>query len=83
MQYMSQATSWEDCVVLAMTPLGTITIVVCAIRVGGTMLPKAIVGRARENTTAAEMELMSSTSREVCELFNGETNVRSQGSAPV
>lgn len=66
-----------------MAPLGIITIIVSAIRVGGPMLLKAIVGRARENTTAAEMELMSSTSREVCELFNGETVVRCQGSAPV
>ncbi|KAF5677474.1 ankyrin repeat protein [Fusarium circinatum] len=36
-----------------------------------------------ESTAAAEMELMSSTSREVCELYNGDGIVRCQGVAPV
>ncbi|KAJ3464737.1 hypothetical protein MRS44_009523 [Fusarium solani] len=83
MQFMSQALGWEDCVILAMAPLGIITILVSAIRVGGPAWLKAIVGRARENMSAAEMELMSSTSKEVCELYNGQTIVRCQGSAPV
>ena len=66
-----------------MAPLGIITIVISAIRLGGPMLLKASLGRARENTAAAEMELMSSTSREVCELYNGQSIVRCQGSALV
>lgn len=44
---------------------------------------KAVIGRGRENIAAAEIELMSSTSKEVCELYNGEGIVRCQGSAPV
>lgn len=83
MQFMSQATGWEDCVVLAMAPLGILTIVVSAIRVGGPMWLKAIIGRARENIATAEIELMSSTSKDVCELNNGKGIVRCQGSAPV
>ncbi|RSL46816.1 hypothetical protein CEP54_013676 [Fusarium duplospermum] len=83
MQFMSQALGWEDCVILAMAPLGIITILVSAIRVGGPAWLKAVVGRARENMSAAEMELMSSTSKEVCELYNGQTIVRCQGSTPV
>ncbi|RSL43872.1 hypothetical protein CEP53_011495 [Fusarium sp. AF-6] len=83
MQFMSQALGWEDCVILAMAPLGIITILVSAIRVGGPAWLKAVVGRARENISAAEMELMSSTSKEVCELNNGQTIVRCQGSTPV
>ncbi|KAF5013973.1 hypothetical protein FDECE_61 [Fusarium decemcellulare] len=83
MQFMSQALGWADCMVLAMAPLGIITIIVSAIRVGGPMWLKAIVGRAKENMSAAEMELMSSTSREVCELYNGKSIVRCQGTAPV
>ncbi|KAH8663218.1 hypothetical protein BGZ61DRAFT_367833 [Ilyonectria robusta] len=83
MQFMTQSLGWEDWVALAMAPLGIITIVVSAIRVGGPMLLKAVVGRARENTAVAEMELMSSTSREVGELYNGESIVRCQGEAPV
>ncbi|KAI8670331.1 hypothetical protein NCS55_00778900 [Fusarium keratoplasticum] len=83
MQFMSQALGWEDCVLLAMAPLGIITILVSAIRVGGPAWLKAVVGRARENISAAEMDLMSSTSKEVCELYNGQTIVRCQGSSPV
>ncbi|KAI8717145.1 hypothetical protein NCS52_00789300 [Fusarium sp. LHS14.1] len=83
MQFMSQSLGWEDCVILALAPLGIITILVSAIRVGGPTWLKAVVGRARENISAAEMELMSSTSKEVCELSNGQTIVRCQGSTPV
>ncbi|KAJ4317750.1 hypothetical protein N0V84_007187 [Fusarium piperis] len=83
MQFMSQALGWEDCIILAMAPLGIITVLVSAIRVGGPAWLKAVIGRARENMSAAEMELMSSTSKEVCELYNGQTIVRCQGSTPV
>ncbi|KAF6812486.1 ankyrin repeat protein [Colletotrichum plurivorum] len=83
MQFMSQSLDWVDCVVLAMVPLGITTIIVSAIRVGGPVWLKAIIGRATENRSAAEMEVMSSTSREVCEMFNGQGIVRCQGSAPV
>ncbi|TQN67409.1 hypothetical protein CSHISOI_08022 [Colletotrichum shisoi] len=83
MQFMSQSLGWADCIALATAPLGVITIIVSAIRVGGPMRLKAVIGRAKENTSVAEMELMSSTSREVCEMYNGESIVRCQGSAPV
>lgn len=39
--------------------------------------------RAKENTSVAEMELMSSTSDEVCELWNGKDVVRCPGKAPI
>ncbi|KAH6869126.1 hypothetical protein B0T10DRAFT_595834 [Thelonectria olida] len=64
MQFMSQAMGWADCIALAMAPLGIITILVSAIRVGGEQWLRAVIGRTRENTAAAEMELMSSTSEE-------------------
>ncbi|KAF6810515.1 ankyrin repeat protein [Colletotrichum musicola] len=83
MQFMSESLGFSDCVVLAMAPLGIITIIVSAIRVGGPARLKAIIGRASENKSAAEMEVMSSTSSEVCEMFNGQGIVRCQGSAPV
>lgn len=83
MQFMSQSMGWADNIVLAMAPLGVITIIVSAIRVGGPSWLKALVGRARENLAAAEVELMSSTSNEVCELWNGRQVVRCMGSAPV
>ncbi|KAK5993578.1 Ankyrin-R [Cladobotryum mycophilum] len=83
MQFMSQAMGLADCIVLAMAPLGIITAIISAIRVGGPAWLKAIIGRATENLSAAELELMSSTSQEVCELWNGENVVRCQGSAPI
>ncbi|KAF5529533.1 ankyrin repeat, partial [Fusarium napiforme] len=83
MQFLSQALGWADCIALAMAPLGIITIIVSAIRVGGPKWLQAVIGRAKENTAAAEMELMSSTSQEVCELFNGDSIVRCQGTSPV
>jgi len=83
MQFMSQSMGWADNIILAMAPLGIITAIVGAIRVGGPSWLKAIIGRARENLAVAEMELMSSTSKEVCELWNGREVVRCMGSAPV
>lgn len=60
MQYMSQAMGWADCIVLGMAPLGIITAIVAAIRVGSTSWLKAIIGRARESRAIPEAELMSS-----------------------
>jgi hypothetical protein len=74
---------WSDNIILAMAPLGIVTIIVSAIRVGGPQWLKAIIGRARENLAVAEIELMSSTSTEVCELWNGHAIVRSTGDAPI
>lgn len=83
MQFLSQSMGWLDCIILAMGPLGIITTIVSAIRVDGPPWLKAIIGRSRENLSAAEMELMSSTSDETCELWNGSDVVRCQGVAPV
>ncbi|KAF7539654.1 hypothetical protein G7054_g1965 [Neopestalotiopsis clavispora] len=83
MQFLSESVGWADCIIFAMAPLGIITAIVSAIRVGGPSWLKALVGRSRENMAAAEMELMSSTSKEACELWNGQDVVRCQGSAPI
>ena len=65
--------------VFAMAPLGVLTAIAGAIRVGGASWLKRLIGRARENNANAEMDLMSSVSREVCELWNGKSIVRSSG----
>jgi len=83
MQFMSQSMGWADNIIFAMAPLGVITAIVGAIRVGGPIWLKAIIGRARENRAAAEVELMSSTSSDVCELWNGQTIVRMMGSPEI
>ncbi|RYP91054.1 hypothetical protein DL770_002827 [Monosporascus sp. CRB-9-2] len=82
-QFMSQSMGWADNIILAMAPLGVITAIVGAIRVGGPSWLKAIIGRARENRAVAESELMSSTSNEVCELWNGQEIVRVMGEGPI
>ncbi|CAJ0547459.1 Ff.00g042130.m01.CDS01 [Fusarium sp. VM40] len=71
MQFMSQSMGWADNIILAMAPFGIITAIVGAIRVGGPPSLKAVIGRARENLAVSETELMSSTSKEVCEVWNG------------
>ncbi|RYP73985.1 hypothetical protein DL771_003296 [Monosporascus sp. 5C6A] len=78
-QFMSQSMGWADNIIFAMAPLGIITAIVGAIRVGGPSWLKAIIGRARENRAVAESELMSSTSHEVCELWNGQQIVKVMG----
>lgn len=78
-QFMSQSTSWIDCLVFSLAPLGIITAIVGAIRVGGPSWLKALIGRARETFATAEMENLSSTSHEVCECWNGSTIVRVMG----
>lgn len=59
---------WLDHIILAMAPLGLLTAIVVAIRVGGPWWLMAVFSRARENRVIVEVELLSSTSREVCEL---------------
>lgn len=76
---MSESLTWVDHLIFAMVPLGIITAITAAIRVQGMQVAKAFVGRARENRALAEIELMSSTSGEVCELFNGNSIVRAMG----
>jgi hypothetical protein len=83
MQFMSQSTGWADNIILAMAPLGIVTAIVGAIRVGGPSWLKAVIGRARESRAVAEAELMSSTSNEVCELWNGHEIVRVMGEGPI
>lgn len=57
--------------------------IVGAIRIGGPSWLRALVGRARENIAAVEVELMSSTSHEVGELWNGQAIVRMPGKPEV
>ncbi|KAF6520633.1 hypothetical protein HZS61_014891 [Fusarium oxysporum f. sp. conglutinans] len=78
-QFMSESLSWVDHLVFAMVPLGILTAITGAIRIQGSQVAKAFIGRARENKALAEIELMSSTSGEVCEMFNGNSIVRAMG----
>lgn len=69
-QYMSESITMLDYFIFAMAPMGILTAVVSAIRVCGSAPLRAFVGRAQEGGGNAEAELCSSTSRDVCELYN-------------
>ncbi|KAK8220899.1 hypothetical protein IWZ01DRAFT_477832 [Phyllosticta capitalensis] len=70
MQYLSETTMLEDIVIFAMAPIGVLTAVVSAIRVCGSPSLRAFIGRAQEGEGDAEVQLCSSTSRNVGELYN-------------
>jgi hypothetical protein len=75
-QFMSQSLGWPDHILFAIGPLGVVTAIVSAIRVGGPSWLRAFIGRAREPRAEIERALMSSTSTEVCEIWSGESLVR-------
>ncbi|KAF5492103.1 Ankyrin repeat and SAM domain-containing protein 3 [Colletotrichum siamense] len=70
-QYLSESITWLDYFIFAMAPIGILTALVSAIRVCGSPSLKAFIGRAKEAAGNVEAELLSSTSRNVCELYNG------------
>ncbi|PGH32760.1 hypothetical protein GX50_04475 [[Emmonsia] crescens] len=69
-QYLSECLYPTDIIIFATAPLGIITAVVSTIRVYGTPSLRAFIGRAQEGAGSAEAEICSSTSRDVCELYN-------------
>lgn len=69
-QYLSESTSFLDYFIFAMCPIGIITTVVSAVRLCGHSSLRAFVGRSQEGNGVVEAELCTSTSRDVCELFN-------------
>ncbi|KXX75069.1 Ankyrin repeat domain-containing protein 50 [Madurella mycetomatis] len=69
-QYFSESTSFLDYFIFAMAPVGIVTAITSAIRVAGDASLRAFIGRAREGDGAVEVELCTSTSRDVCELFH-------------
>ncbi|KAF8426996.1 hypothetical protein EV426DRAFT_686533 [Tirmania nivea] len=78
-QYLRHSTRRLESLIFACAPLGILTAVTSAIRVGGDRRLKALIGRAEEPEAVAEIELMSSTSVNVCELWNGVGLVRVVG----
>ncbi|KAJ4303131.1 hypothetical protein N0V90_002023 [Kalmusia sp. IMI 367209] len=78
-QFISESFTWLDHFIFACVPLGILTALSGAIRVQGPKIAQSFIGRARENRATAEIELMSSTSQEVCEMFNGKGIIRTMG----
>lgn len=100
-QFLSMSMGWADNALIAVCPIGILTVMVSAIRVGGASKVKTLIGRygcppqtkfcrilptkffiqpsARESRAAAELELLSATSGEVCEMWSGSEIVRVAG----
>lgn len=75
-QYLSKSCTLTDSFIFALAPMGIITAIVAAIRVGGSQNFRSLIGRATESRATVEADLMSSTSADVCELWSGEGVVR-------
>ncbi|KAK7755508.1 hypothetical protein SLS62_002440 [Diatrype stigma] len=69
-QYLSESTSFLDYFIFAMAPIGIITAIVSTIRVCGSSSLRAFIGRSQEGEASIEAALCTSTSRDVCEMFN-------------
>ncbi|KAM0456364.1 hypothetical protein ACHAPV_007306 [Trichoderma viride] len=69
-QYLSESITVLDYYIFSIAPIGILTAVISAIRVCGSPSLRAFIGRAQEGGGDAEAELCSSTSRDVCELYN-------------
>ena len=82
-QFLAQSTTFTECLLFALAPLGILTGVVSAIRVGGYPWLKAVVGRAAESRAAAGLELTSATSSSIWELWDGRSVVRVHGSPKI
>ncbi|KAM0261276.1 hypothetical protein ACHAQJ_002307 [Trichoderma viride] len=69
-QYLSESTKFIDYFIFAMAPIGIISTITAVIRVCGSPSLRAFIGKAQEGEGATEAELCTSTSADVCELFN-------------
>ncbi|KAK8186455.1 hypothetical protein BC567DRAFT_259698 [Phyllosticta citribraziliensis] len=69
-QFLSESTTLTDIFIFSMAPLGVLTAIISAVRAGGTPSLRAFIGRAQEGGANVEIELCSSTSRDVCEMYN-------------
>ncbi|KAL7905652.1 hypothetical protein GGI35DRAFT_471538 [Trichoderma velutinum] len=69
-QYLSESTTFIDYFIFAMAPIGIISTITAVIRVCGSSSLRAFIGRAQEGQGTTEAELCTSTSDDVCELFN-------------
>ncbi|KAI8716792.1 hypothetical protein NCS52_00973600 [Fusarium sp. LHS14.1] len=79
-QFLSHSFSIYDCIIFAACPIGIITATVSVIRVAAPDGWRSLIGRAMESRATTELELLSSTSPDVCELWSGSALVRVMGS---
>jgi ankyrin repeat protein len=69
-QYLSESTGFIDYFIFAMAPIGIISTVTAVIRLCGNSTLRAFIGKAQEGESTVEAELCTSTSADVCEVFD-------------
>lgn len=69
-QFLSESTGILDSIIFGVAPIGVLTAVVSVIRLLGSASLRAFIGRAQEPHAEAQVELCSSTSDDVCELWS-------------
>jgi hypothetical protein len=82
-QFLKSSFTVFDSILFAMAPIGIITAITSVIRVGSMKLLKALIGRSRESSESVEIELLSSTSQNISETWNGFDLVRESGNGNV
>ncbi|KAK8140541.1 mfs general substrate transporter [Apiospora sp. TS-2023a] len=80
-QFLATFMGIPDAMILKIAPIGIMTVIVSAIRVGTSRLMKSIIGRARGSPDDEEKELLSSTSANVREIWTGNRVVRQTGAS--
>ena len=78
-QFLSESLTVLDYFIFAMAPIGILTAVVSAIRVRGGSSLRAFIGRSQDGQGVIDAELCSSTSHDVCELYNSGGIARTMG----
>ena len=69
-QFLSESTGILDPIIFGVAPIGVLTAVISVIRLLGSASLRAFIGRAQEPYAEAQVELCSSTSDDVCELWS-------------
>jgi hypothetical protein len=82
-QFLKSSFSVFDSILFAMAPIGIITAITSAIRVGRIKLLKTLIGRSGEGLEGVEIQLLSSTSQNVSEIWNGFDIVKESGNGNV
>ncbi|KAL2859420.1 hypothetical protein BJX68DRAFT_252352 [Aspergillus pseudodeflectus] len=75
-RFLSQSVSIFDWLIFALAPLGVPTAIIAVIRTSQMQFLKRMVGLAEDKVSDVEKDLLSSTSDEVSEIWDGEKVVR-------
>jgi hypothetical protein len=82
-QFLSQSVSILDWVIFATAPLGIPFAVIAVNRISRMEFSKSLIGLAEDRVWDVEKDLMSSTSEDVSEFWDGEKVVRVVGRSRV